>query len=243
MLNHLLLLMTLAFVFAASPARAESLDLELVLLADSSGSIDANEIRFQREGYAEALRHPDVLAAIGDGVHARIAVTYVEWAGVKAQQVVVPWTIISSEADARSFGDALLAAPREAFGRNAIGSALAKAEALITGNEHEGLRKVIDLSADSVNSWDDIPVEEARQSAIDKGITINGLAIKCRNCSGRPAAYDLEQAFKDTIIGGPSAFVITAEDLTQFKTAVRRKLILEIANRPGLAGHGLAAAE
>jgi hypothetical protein len=39
----------------AAPARAEEVDLELVLLADASGSIDINEIRFQRQGYAEAL--------------------------------------------------------------------------------------------------------------------------------------------------------------------------------------------
>jgi hypothetical protein len=52
---------------AAQPA--ESVDLELVLLADASGSIDNAEIRFQREGYAAAITHPDVLWAIAQSYH------------------------------------------------------------------------------------------------------------------------------------------------------------------------------
>ncbi len=49
-----LLLLT---VFANGPAAraAERVDLELVLLADASRSIDDGEIRHQRRGYAAAL--------------------------------------------------------------------------------------------------------------------------------------------------------------------------------------------
>lgn len=225
---------TVALLALCEPLRSEPVDLELVLLADSSGSIDLAEIRLQRQGYADALQHSDVQNAIGDGVHAKIAVTYVEWAGADAQQVVVPWTIISNVAEAEAFGTALLAAPREAFGRNAIGSALTRATQLVAENDHEGLRKVIDFSGDSANSWDPVPIETARASAIAMGITINGLAILCRDCNGRPAGYDLEAAFRDTIIGGPSAFVITADGPESFKAAVRRKLVLEIAGRAAI---------
>ncbi len=45
-------------------ARAQTVDLELVLAVDSSGSIDGHEFALQRLGYARALTHPDVLAAI-----------------------------------------------------------------------------------------------------------------------------------------------------------------------------------
>jgi hypothetical protein len=221
------------FAFSGAAA-AEPVDLELVLLADASGSIDNNEIRFQRQGYAEALAHEDVLDAIADGLHQRIAVTYVEWAGPASQHVVVPWTVIAGRSDAEGFGTKLMEAPRKARGRNAIGSALTAAELLITGNTYEGLRKVIDLSADSVNSWDPIPIDVARKSALDQGITINGLAVLCRLCSGRPVSYDLEQAFADTIIGGERSFVVTADEPGQFQIAVRRKLILEIANKPSV---------
>ena len=73
----------------------QSVDLELVLLADASGSIDDAEIRFQRQGYASAITHPQVLAAIASGYRQRISVTYVEWGDVDSQEVVVPWTDIS----------------------------------------------------------------------------------------------------------------------------------------------------
>jgi hypothetical protein len=216
-------------IMAAGPLRAEAVDLELVLLADATGSIDDAEIAFQRKGYAEALASADVLDAIASGAHQRIAVTYVEWGSFESQDIVVPWTVIDGEAAAKSFGEALLAAPRRAYGRNAIGQALVFGKSLIETNAHEGYRRVIDLSADSANSWNGIPLALAREQVVAAGITINGLAILCRFCSGRPVTYDLEKAFEDTIIGGPDAFVVTADDMQQFSTAVKRKLVLEIA--------------
>lgn len=217
-------------LYLAAPAAAEPVDLELVLLADASGSIDASEIRFQRQGYAEALASEDVLWAIRDGVHGRIAITYVEWADQFSQHVVVPWTVIGDSGDVARFSEKLLAAPREAQGRNAIGAAINAGERLIEGNGFEGLRKVIDFSGDSANNWNGMTIAEARASALAKGITINGLAILCRDCtSGRAADYDLEKAFEEQIIGGNNAFVVTASGPEEFRKAVKRKLVLEIA--------------
>ena len=50
---------------------AEEVDLELVILADASRSIDNAEIRFQRQGYADAVTHPDVLGAIEQGLQTK----------------------------------------------------------------------------------------------------------------------------------------------------------------------------
>ncbi len=215
--------------FAAGDAAAESVDLELVLLADASRSIDDGEIRLQREGYAAAITHPDVLRAIEQGFDQRIAVTYVEWGDARSQDVVVPWTVIDGKDSAAAFAATLLERPRRAFGPNAIGSALTVAQALIERNEFEGYRRVIDLSADSASSWDGIPLAEARQAALMADIVINGLAVLCRSCSGRPNSYDLEAVFADRIIGGPASFVVTADGNAPFAEAVRRKLLLEIA--------------
>jgi hypothetical protein len=212
-------------------SQEQEVDLELVLLADASGSIDNAEIIFQRQGYATAITHPDVLGAITSGLLQRIAVTYVEWGDHTSQEVVVPWTIIDSAETARGFADALLSTPRLAFGRNAIGSAIRKARELIDTNDIRGLRKVIDISADSANSWSGPPVSAMRYEADKAGIVINGLAILCRSggCGGRPVAYDLEAAFASRIIIGPGSFVITVDEETSFAEAVRRKLVLEIA--------------
>jgi len=78
-----------ALLFLALPASAKEVDVELVLLADASGSIDQSEILFQRQGYASAIAHPDVVYAIQSTLTGSIAVTYVEWAANQA--VVVDW--------------------------------------------------------------------------------------------------------------------------------------------------------
>ena len=215
---------------AGSAAAAERVDLELVFLADASRSIDDDEIRFQRQGYAAAITHPDVLAAIASGFDRRIAVTYVEWGDATSQEVVVPWTIIDGPDSAAAFAQDLMETPRRAFGPNSIGNAIAAAQALIESNEIDGHRTVIDFSADSAYSWGGLSITDARAAALAAGIVINGLAILCRDCaSGRPVDYDLEAAFASLIIGGPGSFVITADGDDRFAEAVRRKLILEIA--------------
>lgn len=230
----------LAVSLASSPfcLAQERVDLELVLLADATGSIDDTEIRFQRHGYAKAISHPQVLSAITGGAYQQIAVTYVEWGDDTSQEIIVAWTIIDGPKSAREFSDQLTAPHQRAFGRNAIGAAIELAHSLIEGNQIEGHRKVIDISADSANNWNGPPISLARENALRAGIVINGLAVLCRIClSGRPVTYNLEQAFADTIIGGPGSFVLTADSEQSFATSVRNKLLLEIAGkldpRPG----------
>ncbi|MGI9401854.1 MAG: DUF1194 domain-containing protein [Rhizobiaceae bacterium] len=217
----------LLFAILCSPAFAEEVELELVLLADASGSISDYEIQFQRRGYAEAITDPAVLSAIAGTNYGAIAVTYVEWAANTA--VVVDWQKIDGAESAAAFARALTEPPRQAFGRNAIGTALLAGKQLIESNNFQGFRKVIDFSGDSPNSYSGPTIEEARQEVIAAGITINGLPILCRFCD-TPVRYgDLGKIYEERIIGGPGAFVITAvgeEDLT---VAIRRKLILEIA--------------
>lgn len=230
-------------LFGGKAAADERVDLELVFLADASGSIDDDEIYFQRRGYASAITHPEILAIIAQGYDQRIAVTYVEWGNAWSQEVVVPWTIIDGPESAATFARALLETPRLAFGRNAIGNAIAVAQGLIEANEIDGHRKVIDLSADSANNWDGISIAEARNAALAAEIAINGLAILCRQCSGRPISYDLEAAFAERIIGGPGSFVITADGDARFAEAVHKKLLLEIAGAPGAERPHIRVAE
>ena len=109
-------------------AQPVEVDVELVFLSDASNSIDNAEIKFQRSGYANAITHRDVLDAISKGDLGRIAVTFIEWGDDYNQDVVVPWTIIKDLASAKKFAADLLAAPRKAYGSNAIGQAIATAQ-------------------------------------------------------------------------------------------------------------------
>jgi hypothetical protein len=218
----------------AVPAAAqerEPVDLELVLLADATGSIDDVENQLQRQGYADAMVDEQVLWAIEHGGElGRIAVAFVEWAGARSQDLVVDWTVVEDAASAAAFADRLMAAPRRAYGTNAIGAAIMEGLALIDGNAFEGWRKVIDLSGDSSWNPQGPPIAVARDVVLGAGVVINGLAILCTGCSGRPRFGNLEREYAERIIGGPGAFVVTADGPENFARAVRRKLILEISD-------------
>ena len=184
-----------------------------------------------------------MLDAITGGGRGRVAVTYVEWGAFSSQDVVVDWAVIDGEASARAFGEALMAAPRRARGRNAIGAALLAAVELIQGDEYAGLRRVIDFSADSANNRNGPGIEEGRRAALAAGITIDGLAVLCRDCaSGRAGRPDLDRLFEERIVAGPGAFVVTADGTEAFAEAVRRKLPMELqlsaspAAAPGAGG-------
>lgn len=223
--------MVLALVPAAVRA-AEPVDLELVLAADGSGSIDDEELAFQRRGYAEAIRHPAVLSAIRSGRHGRIAVAFVEWGAPESQHTIVDWTVISNEAEARAFGARLVAAPRVAIGYNSISEAIAYSTGLIESNAFEGKRKVIDVSGDGPQIGGR-PLALIRADTVARGITVNGLVVKSEH--GTFPSLDgatLEQHYRRDVIGGPGAFAMTVDGRrADFARAVRRKLLLEIAER------------
>ena len=216
---------TLALLLClATPLRAQEVDLELVLLADASGSITQAEIDFQRESTATAITDPAVIEAIQNTPTGSIAVTYVEWAANQA--TVVDWTIIDSPESARAFAAALLGPPRLATGRNAIGDALLEGKRLIETNDIPSLRQVIDFSGDSTGNFSGASIEESRAEVLAAGIVINGLPILDEGPDD-----PLLQEYQERIIGGPGAFAIPALGRQDFVTALRRKLILEIAGQ------------
>jgi hypothetical protein len=166
---------------------------------------------------------------LAQGYDQRIAETYVQRGSARTQDEVVPRTIQQGPERAAAFAETLMAQPPKAFVPNAIGTAHTESHAQIESNAYQGYRKVIDLSADSANSWDGISLADARQNALLADIVINGLAVLCRSCSGRPNSYDLEAAFAERMIGGPASFVVSADGIAPFAEAVRGKLLLEIA--------------
>ena len=177
-------------------------DVELVLAADGSGSIDDDELATQRRGYADALKHPRVLQAIQGGFHGRIALTYIEWGGAGSQHTIVDWREIGGAKDAEAFGQALVAAPRAAQGWNSISGAIAYAHRKIDENGFAGDRKVIDVSGDGPQRGGP-PLAFVRQQAVDAGITINALVVR-RPGGGYPGpgGMPLAKHYERDVIGG-----------------------------------------
>jgi len=223
---------------APPAAAAEPVDLELVLAADGSGSIDDDELKLQRDGYAAAITHPRILEAIQRGYHRAIAVAYMEWGGPDSQHVIVDWRRISDAASAAAFAAELRQAPRAARGYNSISEAIAFSSALIAANGFEGQRKIIDVSGDGPQIGGR-SLAEAHALARAQRITVNALVIKSPGGGyPGPRGEPLDEHYRNDVIGGRGAFVVVAEGRRGFAKAILRKLILEIAEerRPDISG-------
>lgn len=219
----------LTFGLMPEAQAAEQVDVELVLAVDVSLSMSPDELEIQRRGYATALTDEAVLRAIADGIHGKIAITYVEWAGTNSQVVVVPWTLVANRADAENVVARLTARPPNSARRTSISAALEFGVDLFAESGFEGTKRVIDISGDGPNNQG-APVPLVRDAVIKQGIVINGLPLMTNG--GMETSYDirdLDQYYRDCVIGGPGAFMIPVNGWEQFPEAVRRKLVLELA--------------
>ena len=222
----------------ASKAEAATMvGLELVLLVDVSGSVDANEYALQKGGYVQAFQSAAVQNAIMNSQLGSIAVTYVEWSGAAQQAQLVNWTLVNDAASANAFAAAIAGTSRAFSGLTAIGSAINYGAGLLAAdNGFDSLRKVMDVSGDGTSN-DGASVTAARDAAVAAGITINGLTI---------GTASLLAYYQNNVIGGPGAFAIGVSDFADFAAAVEKKLIQEITGVPepttlALLGFGLAA--
>jgi hypothetical protein len=239
-------LIAVALCWLAPGARAESVDLRLVLAADVSRSVDNDEFRLQRDGYAAAITDPRVIAAIQAGQFHSIAVSFIEWSGAAEQHVVADWTIVRDDETAAVFASILHAVPRSYTGATAIGNAVDFAMRYFEASGVDSPRRVIDVSGDGDNNGGR-PIEYARDDAVAAGVTINGLAIV--NAHPNPGFIShvappggIGEYYRTRVIGGPGSFVILIEDFSSFEAAITEKLVNEIAaagDRRFAAGDGV----
>lgn len=212
-------------------AEEKPVDLELLLAVDVSGSVDAEEARLQRNGYLGALRNPEVIAAIKSGMLGRIALSYVEWAGLGWYKVIVDWTEIHDEASAAAFAAKLAAAPIVTAHRTSVSDAIDLSVPRFAENGFEGTRRILDVSGDGSNNYGRL-VTDARDDAVAAGIVVNGLPIVTDQTNAKyPTIPNIDLFYRDCVIGGPGAFHVVANGFEDFDRAVRKKLILEIAGR------------
>jgi hypothetical protein len=225
----------LSLGLTAPSARADEgrVDVLLVLAADVSRSVDEREFKLQREGFAAALVDPRVVKVIASGPTGRIAVAFVEWASEFEQRVVVDWFLVAGEKDAKALSQRILAAPRSFWGRTSISSAIEFSLSLMDRSPFQSERRVIDISGDGTNnSGTDVTI--ARDAALTKGITINGLVILSdeplpTNPTHTHPPGGLKAYYERHVIGGPGAFVVEAQGFESFGQSLIQKLIKEIA--------------
>jgi hypothetical protein len=205
------------------PAHAETeVDLELVLAVDASGSVDYTRFELQRRGYVAAFHNAQVLEAIQGGAHQSIAVAMVQWTGPLLQAQIVPWTVVKDQASANAVAGIIESTPRRLYGGGtSISGAIDYAMRWFHQDPFKATRHVIDVSGDGSNN-SGRSVRRARDEAVAADVVINGLPI----LAWEP---NLDEYYKDNVIGGPGAFMVVAQSFDTFADAILKKMITEIA--------------
>jgi Protein of unknown function (DUF1194) len=220
-------------MLAATSAKADDVDVALVLVTDVSRSIDDSEFALEKNGYASAFTSQKVLEAIQGGPTGKIAVAYLEFANSFEVRTVLDWTVIHDKASAQAFVGRLSAAPRSFWGRTAISAGIDQAMQLLAETGVTATRRVIDVCGDGTNNAGR-EVADARDDAVKAGVTINGLAI----INDHPVSWTfahvqppggLPNYYRENVTGGPGSFVLEVHDFTSFGEAMTRKLVNEIA--------------
>lgn len=221
--------------FSALTAKAQqtpdTVDVEIVLAVDASGSVNKDELQLQLNGIATAFRDPAVLKAISRGVHQTIAVSMLIWSDAAYSKHPTKWFLVNSSETAEKFAKKV-----ETFnnrhgaltaiggGGTGLGSGLAYALNMLEINNIHALRKIVDVSGDGPETtpWNKgaIILPTARAIANKNKITVNGLAIQTD-------IADLVAWYQQHLITGPGSFTIAASNFKDFARAIRLKLIRE----------------
>ncbi len=230
------LLLLFAFVFHAASASAEEVDLELVIAMDGSGSISAQEYLLQLDGTADAFRDPAVQTAIASGPVGRIAVSVLLWSDAAFPKFNTGWHLLDSPESANRFASVVRNFRVDenrridigGGGGTGIGAGVEEALKLMRSNNHEGLRKVIDVSGDGIETefWfsKGLMIRDAKLLAEAERVTVNGLPILNQDFP------QLDRYYREEVISGPGAFVVVADGFRDFKRAIRKKLLREISS-------------
>ena len=202
-----------------SPAQAQiSVNQELSLLVDVTGSVDSTEFNLQKTGYVNAFNNIDFTGA-------NFAANFIYWSGAGQQQQAVGWTHITDNASAQAFASLIAATTRPFSGSTAPGSAINFAVPLFQNNGFDSQKQIIDVSGDGSQN-DGFNTATARDNALLAGIDqINGLPIL-----GSEA--NLEQWYQNNIQDGVDSFTMPSNSFAAFSDTITAKITKEIKGTP-----------
>lgn len=204
--------------------QAAACRLALVLALDVSSSVDSAEDALQRQGLAAALRAPDVAAAFFASDDP-VAVHVFEWSGRYNQATLAVWTTVQSPADLSALADAIAVSKRSHNDfPTALGYALGHAAGVLDKGP-DCLFRTVDVAGDGINNEGFGPAE-AYAAFPFQDVTVNGLVVNAADFEGET---ELIPFYRDEVIRGPGAFVEIADSFDDYATAMRRKLVRELA--------------
>jgi len=212
-------------------------DFNLITAIDVSDSISRRDEWLEYEGLARGVLDAQFLARIAEGSQQRIGFVAFTWSSGGQVAIVVPWTVIANRADAERVAGQFDAAPRidrSAFGRyrplssavdrdrggmTDIGEAVESAVRLSLTAPFSAQRSVVNILSNGVDNNGPSP-DGMRDRAIRMGITINGIVFGDRD--------DLPDYFRQHVIGGPGAFLMTIQQPADLPKALEKKFFQDL---------------
>jgi len=211
-----------------------SVDLEIVILVDDSGSVNDTEFRYQIAGISAALRDSDVQDEIDSGtyaIHKKIALAIITFSGNAQQAKAMDWTVIT-KANASTIATTVDniwpdnsgtgATYSRYAGSTAIGNGIQYAYQQFSGNGYTGTRKIIDVSGDGQDNDSSVDTDVASAAAISNGIDlVNGLVI---------GNSTLLTWYQENVLAGTGAFAINVANYSSIAATFLKKLQAESSN-------------
>lgn len=202
-------------------------DANIITALDVSSSINAQETIMQIHGMAEAIRAPEILAAIQHGRHGRIGFAVFVWADGDYPELV-SWRLIESEADAAAASEEIKSR-LEAILKTSISNvgsltnlsgAMEHAAELMNAAPYRSKRSIVNIIGNGADNVGENPMR-AREDLLARGITINGVVV-----GGDPKIINY---YRSEVIGGRTAFVLSADKAETIVQVFALKFLTEIA--------------
>lgn len=210
----------------------QATDFNLITAVDVSDSITRNDEWLQYSGLARGVLDTHFLARVAEGNEQRIGFMAFTWSSGGAVDIIVPWTVIESRADAERVAAQFDSAPRidrSTYGRyrplsnnvdrtragmTDIAEAIQSAVQMSLAAPYRARRSVINILSNGVDNNGQDPTV-IRDQAIGLGITINGIVFGDRD--------DLPDYFRQRVIGGPGAFLMTINKPADLPQVLEKK--------------------
>jgi len=244
----LLAAIVFALAFAPQTGFSQAVDMALVLVIDTSGSIDPGEYALQLGGYAEAFRDPAAIEAMTSGPHGAIAVDIIVFSDSVTR--MMEWTMINDKRSALAVAERIEKAPRVQDGGTYLASAVKSAVMELSDCPFIPSSSTIDISGDGPDNEGVGPI--AANNIIDFFLMANGMQTAQVNQKIDSNAYHLRELrdlvrrkginincvaiqdpqmkpyFEKNLMCGKQSFTLFASSFGVFSTVIRKKIIREI---------------
>lgn len=213
--------------FRAATADELSTDANIVTGLDVSSSINAQETMLQIQGMAQAIRAPEILSAIEHGRYGRIGFAVFIWADGDYPELV-SWRLIASQQDAAAASEEIVArldamlstAARSVGSLTNLSGAMEHAAGMLSAAPFNSNRAIVNIIGNGEDNVGEDP-QRVRDGLVARGITINGVVV-----GGDPAVVSY---YRNQVIGGRTAFVLSADKPETIVQVFALKFLSEIA--------------